>query len=172
MIETQKNNKSESPDGVDSYILFELANTTYGVKSHIVKQMEMVEHITPVPNAPSFVEGVVFLRGQVIPVIDLRLRFGFEKISYDLRTRLVVVNTAKHTFGLIVDSAREFVLIPDESIKPTPEGITNLSGRYIDGIAKLGERLVLVLNADEVFNLDDIDAGISNNEELRMKNEK
>lgn len=161
MTETQKSVKAESGGAGEPYILFELANTTYGVKSQIVKQMEMVEQITPVPNAPPFVEGVVFLRGQVIPAIDLRVRFGFKRADYNIRTRLVVVSTEKHTIGLIVDSAREFVTIPDETVKPTPEGITNLSGRYIEGIAKLGERLVLLLNADEVFNLDNIDVNIA-----------
>jgi len=161
MTETQSTKKTESGGAGEPYILFELANTTYGVRSHIVKQMEMVEQITPVPNAPPFVEGVVFLRGQVIPAIDLRVRFGFEKASYNLKTRLVVVNTEKHTIGLIVDSAREFVTIPDEAVKPTPEGITNLSGRYIEGIARLGERPILILNVDEVFNLDDIDTNIT-----------
>jgi len=158
MTETQKIIHTEQEGSIESYILFELAGTAYGVKSHVVKQMEMVDHITPVPKAPLFVEGVVFLRGQVIPVIDLRVRFGFEKTAYDIRTRLVVINTEKHTIGLIVDSAREFVSIPDEVIKPVPEGITNLSGRYINGIAKIGERLVLVLNIDEVFNLDEMNS--------------
>ena len=161
MTKTQKSVEAQPGGAGEPYILFELANTTYGVKSQIVKQMEMVEQITPVPNAPPFVEGVVFLRGQVIPAIDLRVRFGFERADYNIRTRLVVVSTEKHTIGLIVDSAREFVTIPDETVKPTPEGITNLSGRYIEGIAKLGERLVLLLNADEVFNLDNIDVNIA-----------
>lgn len=135
----------------EPYILFELAGTTYGVRSQLVQQMEMVEHITPVPNAPDFVEGVVFLRGQVIPAINLRRRFGFPKIPYDLRTRLIVVRVGGRTVGLIADSAREFVPLDPATIQPPPEGIAGLSGHYLTGIATLGERLVLILDLDAVI---------------------
>ena len=73
-----------------TYILFSLAGTTYALRSEQVLHMEMLEHVTPVPNAPAFVEGVVFSRGQVVPVINLRARFGFERIDSTLRTRLLV----------------------------------------------------------------------------------
>jgi len=143
------------PDTVaraEPYILFELAGTTYGVHSQAVQQMEMVEHITPVPNAPEFVEGVVFLRGQVIPAISLRRRFGFPKAPYDLRTRLIVVRAAGRTVGLIVDNAREFVPIAGETIQPPPEEIAGLNGHYLSGIATLGERLALILDIAAVIS--------------------
>ena len=138
----------------DQFILFELAGTTYGVPSRAVQQMEMVEHITPVPNAPPFVEGVVFTRGQVVPAVNLRARFGFQKKPYDLKTRLIVVTDGARVVGLIVDTAREFVTIPSEAIQPPPEAIAGLSGKYLDGIATLGERLVLILNVPEVLKLE------------------
>jgi len=144
MLDTQ--NSSEP------FILFELAGTTYGIPTTVVQQMEMIEHITPVPNTPPFVEGVVFSRGQVIPAINLRVRFGFEKIAYDVRTRLIVINTGNRSVGLIADTAREFVLIPGNVVQPPPEGISGLSGRYLTGIALLGERMVLILNAEELLN--------------------
>lgn len=135
------------------YILFDLAGTTYGVRSHAVQQMEMVEHITPVPNAAAFVEGIIFSRGQVIPVVNLRARFGFDKAPYDLKTRLVVISASGRSVGLIVDSAREFVALPTEEIHPPPEAISGLSGKYLEGIATLGERLVLILDLEQVLNL-------------------
>jgi purine-binding chemotaxis protein CheW len=136
----------------EPYIIFELAGTSYGLPSRQVQQMEMVEDFTPVPNAPNYVEGLVFLRGQVIPAINLRVRFGFEKTSYDLRTRLVVVQVGGRSVGLIVDSAREFVLVPSRTIQPPPEAVSGLSGRYLEGVATLGERMVLILNVEEVLN--------------------
>ncbi|MBW4494949.1 MAG: chemotaxis protein CheW [Oscillatoria princeps RMCB-10] len=139
----------------ETYILFELAGTTYGIRSKIVRQMEMIERITPVPNTPSFVEGVVFSRGQVIPAINLRLRFGFEKIPYDPRSRLIVIHTGSRTVGMIADTAREFVSIPAEAVQEPPEAISGLSGRYIEGIATLGERIVLILNVEELLNATD-----------------
>jgi purine-binding chemotaxis protein CheW len=143
---------TESQGHSDSFILFELAGASYGVRSHFVQQMEMIEQITPVPNAQAFVEGVVFSRGQVIPALNLRVRFGFEKIPYDLRTRLIVINTGGRILGLIVDTAREFVMIPPDVIQPPHEAITGLSGQYLEGIAMLDERIVLILSLDEVMN--------------------
>ena len=77
--------------GIGSYILFTVAGTTYALPSGEVRHMEMIEDITRVPNAPAFVDGVVFSRGQVVPVVNLRARFGFERAPFDLRTRLIVV---------------------------------------------------------------------------------
>ena len=144
---------SELQTATESYILFELAETTYGIRSQWVQQMEMIEQITPVPNALSFVEGVVFSRGQVIPAINLRVRFNLEKKAYDLRTRLIVVHTSYRTVGLIVDTAREFLEIPQASIQPPPEVISGLSSRYLSGIATLGKRVILLLNVDDLLNL-------------------
>ncbi len=137
----------------EPFILFELAGTTYGVRSRSVQQMEMIEHITPVPNAPNAVEGVVLARGQVIPALSLRARFGFEKVPYDLRARLVVVSSGGRTVGLIVDTAREFVRIPAGAIEPPPEAITGLSGKYLEGIATIDGRMILVLDLGEVIDL-------------------
>ena len=134
-----------------TYILLSVAGTTYGLRSHEVRHMEMVDQVTPVPNAPPFVEGVVFSRGQVVPVLNLRVRFGFERIARDLRTRLLVVEAAGRTIGLLADAAREFVQIPDSSIRPPGEAIGGLSGSYLDGVATLGERIVLILNLRHVI---------------------
>ena len=81
----------EAAAAVQSYILFGVAGTTYAIRSHQVLHIEMIDHVTPVPNAPVFVEGVVFSRGQVVPVINLRARFGFERAAITLRSRLLVV---------------------------------------------------------------------------------
>lgn len=138
------------------FILFELAGTAYAVASEVVQQIEMVEHITPVPNAPAFVDGVVFVRGQVVPVVNLRARFGFERISCNLKTRLMVVARQGRVVGLLVDSAREFITFADAQISPPPEAVTGLSGKYLAGIAKASDRLVLILNIDEVLEFQDL----------------
>src|ERR1044072_1313795 len=88
---TESLGMTQQPNQSETFVVFELAGTTYGVESRRVQQMEMIEHITPVPNAPPAVEGVVFSRGRVIPALNLRVRFGFERIPIDLRTRLIVV---------------------------------------------------------------------------------
>jgi len=141
---------TESQTASEPFILFELAKTTYAIRAELVQQMEMIETITPVPNAPKFVEGVVFSRGQVIPAINLRIKLGLQKAEYDLRTRLIVIQTGSRTVGAIADSAREFVSIPSNAIQPPPDAIGS-SGKYISGIIRLGERIILLLNLEELL---------------------
>jgi purine-binding chemotaxis protein CheW len=129
-----------------------VAGTTYAVKSDLVRHMEMIEQVTSVPNAPGFVEGVVYSRGQVVPVLNLRVRFGFERVARDLRARLLVVDVGGRLLGLLADDAREFVSIPEASIRPPGEAIGGLTGNYIDGVATLGDRIVLILNLDHVVD--------------------
>lgn len=146
-----------------AYILFELAGTTYGLRSENVRQLEMIEHITPVPNAAEAVEGVVFSRGQVIPAINLRVRFGFPKIDYDARSRLIVVDVDGRSIGLIVDAAREFKRIPPAAISPPAEGLSETSGRYLEAIATLDGRLILLLNLSEaVKTVEELEAETEN----------
>jgi purine-binding chemotaxis protein CheW len=147
---------SEAAATAETYILCELAGAVYGIPSALVRHIEMIERITPIPNAPAAVEGVVMSRGLVIPALNLRRRFGFEPIAHDLRTRLVVIQTGGRTVGLLVDTAREFVAIPRDAIEPPPESINRLSGDYLAGIATLGERLILILRVDELLISTDL----------------
>jgi purine-binding chemotaxis protein CheW len=144
-------NQTAARDLSRTYVLFSVAGTTYALQSHEVRHMEMIEQVTPVPNAPPFVEGVVFSRGQVVPVLNLRVRFGFERVARDLRMRLIVVDVAGRTIGLLADQAREFVTMPDSAIHPPSDAIGGLSGNYIDGVATLGDRIVLILNLTNVI---------------------
>jgi len=146
---------AQTTPGIGSYILFTVAATTYALPSAEVRHIEMLEEITRVPNAPSFVDGVVFSRGQVVPVVNLRARFGFERVPFDLKTRLVVVQAGTRLIGLVADSAREFVSIPPEAIQPPNDALAGMSGRYVDGIATVRDRLILVLNLDRILNFDE-----------------
>lgn len=136
----------------EPYILFELVGTPYAVPSSVVQRMEMIEHVTPVPNAPSYVDGLVFSRGRVVPAVNLRRRFGFSAAEYDAKTRLIVVTHEQRTVGLIVDSAREFMTIPVDAIQPPPEGLAGTSGNYLSGIARVADRVILILDVAEVLN--------------------
>jgi purine-binding chemotaxis protein CheW len=139
----------------ESFILFTVAGTTYALRSRQVAHIEMVEQVTPVPNAPPFIDGVVFSRGQVVPALNLRTRFGFDRAPYDLRTRLLVVQTDGRSVGLLADSAREFLPLDTGAIQPPGAGLGDLSGRYLEGVANVGDRLILVLNLPEVIGYSD-----------------
>jgi purine-binding chemotaxis protein CheW len=147
---------SEPETTAQTYILCELAGATYGIPSAVVRHIEMIERVTPIPNAPAAVEGVVFSRGQIIPALNLRRRFGFEPIPHDLRTRLVVIHVHERTVGLLVDTAREFIAIPQAAIQPPPESINQLSSDYLVGIATIGDRLIFILRVDELLAATDV----------------
>jgi purine-binding chemotaxis protein CheW len=140
-----------SDSSTDTFILLSVMGTTYALRSDQVQHMEMVEQVTRVPNAAPFVDGVVFSRGQVVPAVNLRVRFGFERAPYDLRTRLVVVNSRGRQVGLIVDDGREFLRLPATAIAPPQDSLAGLSSRYVEGIASLNGRLILVLNLENLL---------------------
>jgi purine-binding chemotaxis protein CheW len=135
----------------ETFILFAVAGTTYAVRSRDVAHVEMLETVTPVPNAPAFIDGVVFSRGQVVPALNLRARFGFERAPYDVRTRLLVVQTGGRQVGLVTDAAREFMALDPAQILPPGDGFGASSARFLEGIANVGDRLVLVLSLPHVL---------------------
>lgn len=137
--------------GRDSYVLCEVAGAFYAVRSDDIEQLEMLGGVTPVPNAPTFVDGVTSIRGRVVPVVNMRARFGFHRVEADLRTRVVVVRSGARAVGLVVDSAREFAAIPEASVQPPPEALSDETTRYFRGVAHLGERLVLMLDVSELL---------------------
>lgn len=136
----------------DKFILMTLAGTQYALRSRDVRHVEMLESVTPVPNASPHLDGVVFSRGEVVPVMNLRARLGLERVPTDVRSRLLVVGAGDRRVGLLVDSAREFMTIPAEAIQPPPDAIAGGSGRYLEGVATVGDRLVLVLNLAAVLS--------------------
>jgi len=139
----------------ETFILFQVANTTYAVRSRDVAHVEMIEQVTAVPNAAAFVDGVVFSRGQVVPALNLRARFGFEKAPYDLRTRLLVVRADGRSVGLVVDSAREFASLDAAAIQPPGSALSGVSGRYLEGVANIADRLILVLDLPAVLTFSE-----------------
>ena len=139
----------------DHFILFVVAGTTYALPSPHVAHIEMVEQVTRVPNAPPFVDGVVFSRGQVVPAVNLRARFGFDRVATDLKTRLLVVQSRGRTIGLLADECREFMLIPPASIHPPGDALAGIGAQYLAGIATVGDRMIVILNLDQLLNTQD-----------------
>lgn len=138
----------------ESYVLFELAGATYALPSAAVQHIEMIEHVTKVPNAHRAIDGVVFSRGQVLPALNLRVRFGFPREEHRLQSRILFVRLQQRTVGLIVDSAREFRTIPKENIRPIEETLTGISGNYLTGVLNTDGKLVLFLDLEAVLNLE------------------
>jgi chemotaxis signal transduction protein len=135
----------------DHFILFTVAGTTYALPSQDVAHVEMIEQVTRVPNAAPFVDGVVFSRGQIVPAINMRARFGFERVAPDLRTRFLVAMAAGRSVGLLVDACREFLTIDPSVIRPAADALSGVASEYIAGIATVGDRLIVILNLERLL---------------------
>jgi purine-binding chemotaxis protein CheW len=139
----------------EPYILFELAGTTYAVSGMVVQQVEMVENITPVPNTAPYIEGVMFSRGHVIPVLNLRVRLGLERKERDAAARIIVVKNEERIAGLMVDSAREFMNLPGDSMQPPPEFVSGKGDSFLKGIIKLDKRVILIFNVEQLMTREE-----------------
>ncbi|MBA4137997.1 MAG: chemotaxis protein CheW [Opitutus sp.] len=137
-----------------TYVIFELAGAAYGLRSSDVLHVDLCGHLTPVPNAAATIDGVVFSRGQVVPALNLRARFGLPRTENSPTTRLIFVKTADRTVALVVDSAREFRVIPAASVRPVEATLQGIQGNYLRGVAHLGDRMVLLLDVVTLIATD------------------
>ncbi|MBI5232717.1 MAG: purine-binding chemotaxis protein CheW, partial [Deltaproteobacteria bacterium] len=123
-------------------VAFMVGEEEFSVDVLKIQEIVRMPHITRVPNTPEFVEGVVNLRGRVIPVIDLRKRFGLPAVERDEKARIMVIHSEGNTIGFIVDSVSEVLRLPASQVEPPPQGIAGDMSEYINGIGKLDNRLL------------------------------
>jgi purine-binding chemotaxis protein CheW len=135
----------------ESYIIFQIDGTFYGISGKYVLQLEMMQEITPVPDTPGYMEGVMFSRGEVIPVINLRVRFGLQKKNYDASTRIIVIKNGDRVAGLIADNAREYININSTAIHPVPLMYSAKEGSFVESVARTADRMILILNLKEII---------------------
>lgn len=131
-------------------VIFKLANEDYGLPIQKVQEINRMVPVTRLPQTPDFMEGVINLRGRVIPVIDLRKRFGLAAREQQDDTRIMIIDVDGQTVGIIVDAVNEVVQMPGTAIEPPPPAFI-LDARYIEGIGKMEDRLVILLNVDQVL---------------------
>ena len=147
-------------DREGKYLTFMLASEDYGIGILKIKEIIGMMPITSVPQTPSFVKGVVNLRGKVIPVVDLRLKFGMPAIDYTERTCIIVVEISGQAgaikIGVVVDAVSEVLNINGEDIENTPAFGTSVNIDYILGMAKMGGSVKILLDIDKVLNTQDI----------------
>ncbi|HEU5140249.1 MAG TPA: chemotaxis protein CheW [Bacillales bacterium] len=138
-------------------IVFQLNKEEYGVDILQVRSIEKLQAITRVPKAPHFVNGVINLRGIITPVIDLRKRFALEEGDETEETRIIIVHVAESDVGLIVDSATDVLDIPEDAIEPPADIVGGVKAEYLRGVAKLENRLLIMLNLEKVLNPEEIE---------------
>ena len=125
---------------------FKVEREFFGVQIAAVKEIVRVPQITPVPDTPIFVEGVINLRGMVVPVIDMRKRIGAPPVERQKENRVLILELDGKIVGITVDSASEIIKLPEDAIEPPPEIVSYLGGEYVTGVGKLKERLIVLLD--------------------------
>jgi len=135
----------------DRYLTFRVGDEVYGIEIAYVTEIVGMQKITEVPDMPNFVRGVINLRGQVIPVIDVRARFHMEDRTYDDRTCVVVIQLNETSIGLVVDTVNEVMDIPADQVSPPPKLGQGEGNRYIRGMGKVGDEVKILLDAGKLL---------------------
>lgn len=157
MEQNNKNFVTENSSSCNSemdgkYLTFWTDNQLFGISISDVVQIVSIQKITPIPQFPNYVKGVINLRGDIIPVIDVRLRFDKPEIAYSESTCIIVININQRQYGLVVDAVDEVVKIDDKNITAPPTVADNTENDYLKGIAKLKEKVVLLLDVVTILN--------------------
>jgi purine-binding chemotaxis protein CheW len=140
----------------NQFLTFVLGKEEYGIEILRVQEIRGYSATTAIPNTPSYIKGVMNLRGAVVPVLDLRAKFGMPEIEYSKFTVIIVVMVGTRIAGLIVDAVSDVLSIPRSGIEPPPEFDTSVDTSFMTGLAKNGDRLVLLLDIERVIGSSDL----------------
>lgn len=153
MADVEKNSilDDEEDTQKDKYLTFVMGKEVYGIDIRVVIQIIGIQAITEVPEVPEYVRGIINLRGKIIPVVDMRLRFKKEFREYNDRTCVIVIDVNGVLIGLIVDGVAEVLTIPEKDVVPPPQ-LKSAQNHYIRGIGKTGENVSLLLDWDKLFS--------------------
>lgn len=138
-------------------VTFSISDEEFGVDILKVQEIIRTMEISKVPRAPDFVEGVINLRGKVIPIIDLRRRFGLEYRQHDKNTRIIVIEITQVIVGFVVDAVSEVLRIPASTVEPPPPVVAGVDSEYINGVGKLEDSLLILLDLDKLLSGADME---------------
>lgn len=136
----------------NQYVIFKLGNEEYGVDIMKVKEISEYRESTKVPNAPYFVDGIINLRGEIIPIINLKKRFNIENKGVNSDTRIIVININDKNVGFVVDEASQVLRIDEKNIEQAPEIIVGVDRQYINGVGKIDDKIVILLDLEKILS--------------------
>jgi len=152
-LDTLSSQISFATDG-SQYLTFALGDEEYGVEILKVQEIRGYSAITPIPNTPPWIKGVMNLRGTIVPVVDLRAKLGMDAAEYNAFTVIIVVTVGRKVMGVVVDAVSDVLNIPRPDIQATPDFGGTVDARFIDGMAKAGDKLVVLLDIETVLGGD------------------
>lgn len=150
-MNTLQENSRETKNDILQLATFRLGEEEYAIEISTVQEINRMTEITKVPNSPPYIEGVLNLRGKIIPAVNLRKKFGLSEKNFDRHTRIMVVDMMDTMVGLIVDEVSEILRILAETLEPATAMTTGANSKYIKGIGKINDRLIILLDIDKLF---------------------
>ncbi|WP_432632015.1 chemotaxis protein CheW [Brachyspira sp.] len=157
-IEREDLEDEEIDEGTTNLVTFRLGSGEYAIDIMQAKEIIKMEKITLIPNAPYFVEGVINLRGNIIPIIDLKKRFNLEESEGDKNTGIIIAKIEDVDMGIMIDSVSKVVSMPNSDIQPPPSMLQGIGQRYIKGVGKMEDKLLVVLDLDKLFTNEEDDS--------------
>lgn len=153
----KRGSEQMSTGGQVQVVTFVIDRETFSIHINRVQEIIMMQDVTRIPRSLPFVDGVLNLRGRVIPVISLRRRLGFADVEHDRRTRVVVVEVTGRILGLVVDRVEEVLTLDSSRIEPPPAMISGIGREFIEGVGKRGERIIVLLDIEKLFDEEEMD---------------
>ena len=143
--------EQHAPVGSGEYLTFTLGREEYGIDILKVQEIRGYESPTTIANAPAFLKGVINLRGVIVPIIDMRIKFNLGEPTYDQFTVVIILNVAKRVVGMVVDGVSDVIQLGSENLRPTPDFSSALDTRYILGLGTVDERMIIVVDIERLM---------------------
>jgi purine-binding chemotaxis protein CheW len=138
------------------FLTFTLGREEYCIDILKVREIRGYDAVTRVANAPDFIKGVINLRGNIVPIVDLRIKFRLEKVEYDGQTAVIILGILERTIGIVVDSVSDVMSLSQDRIKPAPEFSAALNTQYIQGLATLDDRMIIVVDIEKLISSPEV----------------
>ena len=138
------------------YLVFSLGNVEYAIDILKAQEIRGYENVTRIASAPPFIKGVTNLRGVIVPIVDLRIKFNLDRVEYDGQTVVIVVNVSGRVVGVVVDGVSDVLSLTADQIKPAPEFGLSLSSDYLSGLASLEDRMLVLVDIDKMLTSDEM----------------
>jgi purine-binding chemotaxis protein CheW len=157
MLSKKRQKKEEvKTETVNQYVGFMIGTELYGIDIHAIQEIDRMQSVTKLPRSLPFVEGVINLRGTIIPIVDMSKRFGAEPVTIDRRTRIVIVRIGDQTVGLIVESVTEVIDVREKNIDPAPAMAFAVDSRYVSAVGRIENGLLIILDLEVLFSTEEM----------------
>ncbi|MBK5965033.1 chemotaxis protein CheW [Thiocystis minor] len=152
MNDERKDGAMINPEGASEYLTFTLGDEEYGIDILKVQEIRGYDAVTRIANAPAFIKGVINMRGVIVPILDMRLKFNLGQVDYNEFTVVIILNVAERVVGIVVDGVSDVIALKREQIRPAPEFGALMDTAYIDGLTTLDDRMIIMVDIAKLIN--------------------